>query len=239
MTTSTSVYRLCDLLAKGRTAIAICLAGTTFWAAEPCAATTVVDPSGDVLNTYVGQVGPDLDILQFTVTLDANNVYLYALLNGAPGTTALSRYNIGIDRGAGTDTFPAGFRLGVSQDAVVNLMPATLAAEVRLFVGGNVVSATPLPSGAFTISGNSVSVVVPLSMLPSTGFAPQGYSFLLWSRTQIPGVPVQLGVADFAPDQGLLALVPEPSTWAMLLIGFGCIGGIMRRDLKRLCSHPI
>ena len=62
-------------------------------------------------------------------------------------------------------------------------------------------------------------------MLPSTGFAPEDYTFLLWSRTQLaPGVQPQLGIADFAPDEGLLPLVPEPSTWAMMLLGFGAVG---------------
>jgi hypothetical protein len=98
-----------------------------------------------------------------------------------------------------------------------------------LFDGGVVVLTTPLPSGAFTISGNTISVIVPVSMLPSTGFASEDYTFLLWSKTQIPGVP-QLGIADFAPDQGALSLVPEPSTWVMMLLGFGAIGFVMRRS---------
>jgi len=41
---------------------------------------------------------------------------------------------------------------------------------------------------------------------------------------------VQFGIADFAPDHGLLSLVPEPSTWMMMLLGFGAIGFAMRRS---------
>ena len=211
---------------------AICVMGVSLCAAEPCIATTITDPSGDILSTYVGVVGPDLDILQFTVTADTENFYLGVLLAGPPATTALTRYNVGIDRGAGTNTFPPGFHDEVLLDAVVNFIPNPQTAEARLFVGGAVVMTTPLPAGAFTISGNSMSVVVPISMLPSTGFATQDYTFILWSRTQIPGVPAQLGVADIAPDQGLLSLVPEPSTWAMLLLGFGGIGYQMRRSRR-------
>lgn len=216
-----------------RSAFAVCMTVASVCAAQPCLATTIVDPSGDILSTYVGQVGPDLDILQFTVTADATNFYVQVLLNGAPGTTTLARYNLGIDRGAGTNTFPAGFRTGASQDAVLNFIPSPLSAEVRLFdSNGVVVSVTPLPAGDFTFSGNTMSLVLPISMVPSTGFATQDYTFLLWSRTQIPGVPNQLGVADFAPDQGLLSLVPEPATWAMMLLGFGGIGFCVRRKRK-------
>ena len=211
-----------------RTTLAVCTISVSL-CATPCAATTIVDPSGDILSTYAGAVGPDLDILQFTVNADATNFYLHVLLGGAPGTTALSRYNIGVDRGAGTNTFPPGFRPGLSLDAVINLTPSPLSAEVRLFVGGVVVTTTPLPAGAFTISGNTMSAIVPLAMLPSTGFAMQDYTFVLWSRTAIPGVPAQFGVADFAPDQGQLSLVPEPSAWLMMVIGFGAIGLAFRR----------
>jgi hypothetical protein len=198
-----------------------------------------------MLSTYIGPVGPDLDILQFTAEIQGDNILFDVLLNGPPGTTVGAKYNIGVDRGTGTNTFPAGFRSGASEDAVMNFAPATMAAEVRLFEGGAVVTTTPLSSGAVTISGNSFSVVVPISMLPSTGFAPQDYTFLLWSRTQLAaGVPVQLGIVDFAPDRGLLSLVPEPSSWAMMLLGFGAIGIVIRRSRKqsktaRLPSRPI
>lgn len=224
------------MAAKLTSLIAAAIVGASLCLAERCFAATIADPEGDILSTYVGQVGSDLDILQFTVTSDANNFYLFVLLGGAPGTTALSRYNIGIDRGSGTDTFPAGFRPGVSQDAVVNLVPGTMTAEVRLFVGTNVVNVTPLPSGQFTASGNTMSVTVPISLVPSTGFASTSYTFLLWSRTQIAGVPNQLGVADFAPDTGNLSLVPEPSTWTMMLMGFAGVGLAIRRQRQRVSS---
>jgi energy-coupling factor transporter ATP-binding protein EcfA2 len=104
-----------------------------------------------------------------------------------------------------------------------------------------VVTTTPLPSGAFTISGNTMAVTVPISMLPSTGFDTDHYTFLLWSRTQpAAGVPQQLGIADFAPNQGSLSLLPEPSTWEMMLVGFGTMGFLLRRrrsNSRLMCRH--
>lgn len=217
-----------------RSVLSAWIAGVSLCAAEPGFATTIADPSGDFLSSYAGVTGSDVDILQFSVEIQGGNILFDVLLNGPPGTTALAKYNIGVDRGVGTNTFPVGFRPGASQDAVINLVPATLAAEVRLFEGGAVVTTTPLPSGAYAISGNTMSVVVPISMLPSTGLAPDDYTFLLWSRTQLAaGVPQQLGIADFAPDQGGLSLLPEPSTWAMMLLGFGAIGLSLRHQKSR------
>jgi len=214
-----------------RSAVTASTVAAALCMAQPCSASTIVDPSNDLLSTYIGQVGPDLDILQFTVEIQGSNFLFRVLLGGASGTTPLARYNFGIDRGAGANTFPPGFRPEASLDAVMQFVPGTQSGDVRLFLGGVVVTTTALPSDAFAISGNSFSVVVPISMLPSTGFATQDYTFMLWSRTQLAtGVPVQFGIADFAPDHGLLSLVPEPSTWMMMLLGFGAIGFAMRRS---------
>src|SRR5690242_11927264 len=102
-----------------RPTIAASIIGAAFWTAQPCFATTIDDPSGDFLGTYIGQVGPDLDILQFTAEIQGGDLLLQVLLSGAPGTTPLAKYNIGIDRGAGTNTFPAGFKPEASLDAAI------------------------------------------------------------------------------------------------------------------------
>ena len=216
-----------------RSTVAASIAVAALWTAHPSFAATIDDPSGDLLGTYIGQVGPDLDILQFSAEIQGDNLLFQVLLNGVPGTTPLAKYNIAIDRGAGSNTFPAGFKTDASLDAAINVVPGTLTGDVRLFENGAVATITPLSSGAFTISGNGFSVVVPLSMLPSTGFATQDYRFFLWSRTQLAaGMPVQLGIADFAPDQGFLSLAPEPSTWALMLLGIGAIAFAFRQSVN-------
>ena len=65
--------------------------------------------------------------------------------------------------------------------------------------------------------------------LPSTGADPLGYGFNLWPRTDL--TPTNLpAISDFAPENALLnpSAVPEPSTWLMLLAGFGLIGSALR-----------
>lgn len=220
-----------------RSVLNAAILGVSLWIATPSLATTIADPLGDLLATYQGQVGPDLDILQFSAGIQGSNFVFDILVAGTPGTTPLAKYNIGIDRGSGTNTFPPGFKPGASLDAAINFVPGTLSASAILFTGGVVVSTTPLAAGAFTISGNTMSVIVPISMLPSTGFAAQNYTFFLWSRTQLAaGVPVQFGIADFAPDQGTVSLVPEPATWLLMLLGFGTSGVMIRRSRKIQCA---
>jgi hypothetical protein len=45
-------------------------------------------------------------------------------------------------------------------------------------------------------------------------------------------VPVQFGIADFAPDEGALSVLPEASTWVLMLLGFGVIGFAIPRSVK-------
>lgn len=198
---------------------------------EPCSATTVIDPAGDILPTYLGSVGPGLDILQFTAELRGDNLYLEAILDGAPGATPTSRYRVGVDRGAGNNLFPAGFRPDASFDATITLLPS-LAGNVLLFAGGAEQGTTPLPAGSVAISGNGISASVPLSLLPSTGFSPEDYRVLFWSRTVAQGDPPDFWIADFAPNEGAISPVPESPTWALLLLGFGAMGVAMRRGCK-------
>jgi hypothetical protein len=46
-----------------------------------------------------------------------------------------------------------------------------------------------------------------------------------------PGLPPPGGEGPTLPPP---TAVPEPSTWALLLIGFGVVGGILRRSKRSL-----
>jgi hypothetical protein len=114
-------------------------------------------------------------------------------------------------------------------DAVAVLFPSGTARVVTFPTMGPP-TITPLASGA-SVAGNTISAVIPLSLLPSTGFAATDYVFTLYSRLR--SNPLMDGnnseVADFAPDAaGFTARVPEPASWAMMLLGFGGIGAIAR-----------
>jgi hypothetical protein len=77
-----------------------------------------------------------------------------------------------------------------------------------------------------------------LSLLPSTGFARSDYTFAMWTRLRadplMDGTNVE--IADFAPDASSFKAVPEPLTWAMMILGFGAVGTAMRRKQKVTAS---
>jgi hypothetical protein len=90
---------------------------------------------------------------------------------------------------------------------------------------------TPVAGGL--ISGNTITGYAPLGLLPSTGFAPADYTFTLWTRRRInPAVDTDnTEIADFGPTITAQA-VPEPSTWALLILGFGTVGLGMRHKRR-------
>jgi hypothetical protein len=74
-----------------------------------------------------------------------------------------------------------------------------------------------LAAGAVTINGNEIFGTVPLAALPSTGFAPQNYTWNLWPRSPaIAGNP-NGNVADFAPDNSNAAVTAVPAPAAAWL----------------------
>ena len=194
-------------------AAAICLAGTA-------QATTVADPTGDFIPSYAGAHQADLDVTSFSVNFNSatNSFLLQATMAGTIDTSLPGFYAIGVNTGTGAGPFaPIGAPnvlfnqvIAVQKNATANIGPNALA------------------PGSVTVGGNALSLVVPLSLLPSTGFDPEHYGFNIWPRD---GVHTGLAaISDFAPNNATVAAaVPEPASWAMMLGGFGLIGGAMRR----------
>ena len=195
-------------------ALGLCLA-----AGAPHAA-TVTDPTGDFIASYTGPHLADLDVTSFSANFDGTNFRLSATLAGPIGTTD-GLYVIGVDRGGSGAPFASIGQTGtlfnavivLQQDAtgVVTLLPSTT---------------TPLAAGAVTISGATISAVVPLTLLPTTAFAPLQYGFSFWPRTNtVVGNPA---ISDFAPNNSTITAVPEPAAWALLLLGLGGLGAGLR-----------
>jgi hypothetical protein len=178
-------------------------------------ATTVDDPVGDFIPTFSGPHGADLDVVSTTAVISGSNLVLSATMNGAIGTTPGGLYVWGLDRGLGATT--ANFSaIGLSNiifDSVVVVLPNGTG-QVALLETGTPV-ATPLGAGAITINGNMFSAVVPLSMLPSTGFATESYTQNLWPR--YGGITTDDQISDFAPDASMAGIsVPEPASLGLL-----------------------
>ena len=86
--------------------------------------------------------------------------------------------------------------------------------------------------------GTDILDNIGVPMAGSTGFTgplgPGTYAF--WLQEASPGSPVHYGfnfvVGEFIGESP----VPEPATWAMMLLGFGAVGYAMRRRRRR---HPL
>ena len=202
----------------------------------PAKAAVVADPGGDLLGTYTGPVRADLDIVSTAATFDGVSFHLSATLAGAPGALG-SLFVFGIDRGAGTPRLTFGspsVGAGVNFDAVAVMFPDGLG-RVAAFPAMGPPVITQLP-GSVTLAGNTLTGVFDLSLLPSRGFAPEDYRFALWSRQRVNPMAdgTNAEIADFASI--MVTSVPEPSTWALLILGFGAVGARLRRQ-RRTLAH--
>ncbi len=195
-------------------------AATLALVATAARANTILDATGDFLPTYAGPLDPDLDVTSLAVNFDNNagGFNVAATFAGAVNPNQPGSYVVGVNTGSGVlhPFGPIGNSNVLFNQAIV-IQKSGVGA-----LGGNPVFAT--------ISGSSLSFFIELSRLPSTGFQPNQYAFNLWPRS---GSGLNL-IADFAPDNATLAAVPEPGTWAILLLGFGLIGGAIRRRRTHL-----
>jgi hypothetical protein len=197
-------------------------------------ALAVVDPVGDFLATHSGAQSADIDLIAAEMfTLSGNRIGFSAGVAGIAGTTPGASYVFGVDRGAGlpglfTGVPPVG--PGVTFDAVV-VVRSDGTGVVTAFNDGAPPTVTQLDSSAIVLDGSLVAAFVDIALLPSRGFALEDYRFNVWSRSGGGNI----GIADLAQDSGTFGFetpagaIPEPSSWALMIAGFGLAGGALRR----------
>jgi hypothetical protein len=196
-------------------------------AASPAVAGTVTDPVGDFIPSFTGPQTGDLDVTALTVTFNPETQIfaITGMLAGNIDPNADYYYVTGVNTGAGAIA-PFG-SIGEPNVTFDKAVVVGSEDEGEAFIGGTTLD--------FSISGNTFQVLVPLSLLPSTGADPLNYGFNLWPRTDL--VPSNLAaISDFAPDNALFVhptAVPEPGTWLMLLTGFAAVGGALRWQSRR------
>jgi hypothetical protein len=184
-------------------------------------ATVITDAAGDFLPTYTGPRNGDLDVLSITVTTDGAAFTITALMAGAIGTTTGGRYIWGVNRGRGTPGFAAIGLNNVLFDTVIALNNDGTG-SVNLLSGS---PATALAAGSVTISGNTISAIIPYSLLPTNGLVFANYGFNLWPRA--PGAGNAF-LSDFAPDNATIS-TPEPAAIALMGLAFAGLGLARRR----------
>jgi hypothetical protein len=206
--------------------------------ASAAVADVAADPLGDFLATYQGAKNNDLDLITAGATFDGTNFALTSTSNGAIGTSPGSLFVWGINRGQGTPRLSFGSpSIGgdVLFDAVAVFFPDGTGRVVTFGANGPPLI-TPL-SGAVTVVGNSITGLVPLALLPGNGWSPTSYTFSLWSRLRVSPAAdgTNAEIADFAPNgRALFASVPEPTSWALMIAGFGLVGAAVRRRLPAM-----
>ncbi len=191
-------------------------------AAAPAHAATVVDATGDFLPTYVGPLLADLDVTSFSVAYNSTSSIftLGATFAGAIDPSTVGFYVFGVNTGTGT----ARPFAALGQGNVIFNQAITIRKD-----GTGSIGAVALSPADISIAGNILTFRIAASLMPSTGFTPENYGFNLWPRI---GTGNNNQITDFAPENATLAAAPEPATWALMIIGFGAMGGMMRTRRK-------
>ncbi len=206
-----------------RTQLALAL--VSFVASAPLTAQslTVSDPVGDFnLPYYVGVQNLGLDVTSFTVSFDGTNFTLAATMAGTIDPTLVDgAYVIGVD--TGTAASPGPFANVGNPDVIFNRVIA-LNGQTEVAT----LSGTPLTAD---ITGNAFSIIVPVALFGATPLNPLEYGWNLWPRDGAGNTRI----SDFAPDNSVLRLVPEPGTWMTMLLGFALVGTAFRKR-RRLAA---
>jgi hypothetical protein len=210
-------------IAAVTTVSALCLSPVLSY---PAVAGTITDPANDFLPTFIGTPDHSLDVLSLSADFDGSTFHISAIENGNIASFANGLFVIGFNRGAANNNFANIGHPGVIFDSVITLTSGGVTG------GRDLVSNQPitLPAGSAHISGDTFTIDVPLSVLPSEGFGPGQYGINLWPRdaSVLPGTNSPFQVADFAPDNSDL-IVPEPASMPILATALLGLVAVTRR----------
>ncbi len=110
--------------------------------------------------------------------------------------------------------------------------------EVNFFLAGNPDSGPLVKMATTTASGNmsqtdNFTVVPGVNTRPNMGWLPYSYRFTAnAASTTLTFASATQTAFGPALDNVSVAAVPEPATWGMFILGFGLIGGAMRRRTR-------
>ena len=213
--------------------------------AQPARATTINDPTGDILSTFNGpHTGPSsgqYDVSSVSAVQNGVDVTISATMAGPATRDGLCA--LWINRGKGDGVLgrrtDAGGRRRVvrlGRDTVPGgrQLRGPVTGEYRLAAFAHVTRSLATASPA----------VIPFADLPATGFTTSNYLFNLWLRDGLVTTD-NTEISDFAPNASSFAAsaAPEPSVWALMLTGLGMLGAALMKPATEgpdgmVCRRP-
>lgn len=193
----------------------------------------ITDAVGDFIPTYSSSLPRDADLDVIAVSGAYNiNTGIFTLTGQMAGNINLSAgqsYVWGFDRGQGTARLAAAGATNVPFDSIVQVAYNGTAYTASFTDFINSANSTALPTSVFAINGDTITLTLAATYLPSTGYDLTDYTYNLWPR----GAGGATGVSDFAPDNSNLnfAAVPEPADTAAF-VGLGALGLLIYRQRK-------
>ena len=153
---------------------------------------------------YEDYVGPQLaqfDAVKATGTLLRGGSFKFVganLLRGADhDPNVRATYVFGVDRNGNLPTGPFPGRPDIRFDATVAIKIVPGQATTVTVTDLATKKITPVRDPALAISGKKVEVIIPGSLLPSTGLAPSHFRYAYWPEGGLAG---STNISSFAPE---------------------------------------
>jgi hypothetical protein len=147
---------------------------------------------------YVGPQLAQLDAKKATGKLLRDGSFRFVGVNlGLIDPNVRATYVFGVDRSGNLPTGPFPGRPDIRFDAtvVIKIVPGKATTVTVMDLATK--KSTPLQDPALAISGRSLAVEIPGSLLPSTGLAPSHFRYAYWPEDGLAG---STNIASFAPE---------------------------------------
>jgi len=142
-----------------------------------------------------------LEAVKATGKLLKNGSFTFTGVNrGAIDPNVRATYMFGIDRSGHLPAGPIPGRPNIRFDAVAYARMAPGKAPTLTVYSYSTKTYYLLPSSDVAVSGKSISVTVPGTVLPSTGLSPSHYKFAYWPYWPQRGLVNWANCASYAPD---------------------------------------